>query len=217
MVIRILVADDHSVVRVGLRSILESVADFEIVGEAGDGPETLRLAEQLAPDVILLDISMPKSSGFDTAREIASRWPDTATVILTVHEDEALLHEALEAGSSGYVVKRAEPEEIIQAVRAAHRGDLYVHPAMTRLLLEHPPKGARDSQQVEELTPREVDVLRLLAKGNTNRQAARLLGLSIRTIENHRANLMGKLGVISRVELVSYANTHGLSEGRSER
>lgn len=216
MAIRILIADDHAVVRHGLRTILEAVSDFEVVGEAGDGHEALRLVRELTPDVALLDISMPNGSGLDTVREIESRHPQVATVILTVHEDEALLHEALEAGSAGYVVKRAEPEEIIQAVRAAQRGDLYVHPTMTRLLLEHPAKR-RDPLQVEALTPREIDVLRLLAKGNTNRQVARLLGLSIRTIENHRANLMGKLGVVSRVDLVSYANAHGLSSDRVER
>jgi DNA-binding NarL/FixJ family response regulator len=132
-------------------------------------------------------------------------------LFLTMHEDEGMLHEALRAGASGYVIKRAEESEILQAIHAATRGDIYVHPAMTRALLQQPVATEhRRGAPADPLTRRELDVLRLLAKGNTNRQIAGLLGLSMRTVENHRANLMGKLGLVSRVELVNYAEEHNL-------
>lgn len=211
MTTRILIADDHAVVRSGLRALLRAVPDLEIVAEAGDGLETLRLAETEQPDVVLLDISMPPDDGIHTARELKRRHPDLVVLFLTMHEDEDLLHEALRAGASGYIIKRAEESEIVQAIRAASRGDIYVHPAMTRALLHQPVATEhRRGTPATALTRREVDVARLLAKGNTNRQIAELLGISIRTVESHRANLMGKLGLSSRVELVSYAEEHDL-------
>ncbi|MEP7009573.1 MAG: response regulator transcription factor [Acidobacteriota bacterium] len=211
MPIRILIADDHAVVRSGLRALLCAAHDLEVVGEAENGEETLRLAEELRPDTILLDLTMPPENGIKTAARLKERHPEIIILILTMHEDESLLHEALRAGAAGYLIKRAEEAEILQAIRATNQGDIYVHPAMTRALLhqtvttEHR-RGASPSP----LTRREVDVLRLLAKGNTNRQIAGLLGLSMRTVENHRANLMGKLGLVSRVELVNYAEEHQL-------
>ena len=211
MPVRILIADDHVVVRSGLRSILEANPDLEVVGEADDGVETLRLAETLRPDLVLLDITMPPENGIKTALRLKEQHPDVAVVFLTMHEEEELLHEALRAGAAGYVIKRAEESEIIRAIHAAVRGDIYVHPAMTRALLRKPvTTEQRRGSSAFTLTPRELDVLRLLAKGNTNRQIADLLGLSVRTVENHRANLMGKLGLVSRVELVSYAEEHDL-------
>ena len=208
---RILIADDHAVVRSGVRALLDADPEIEIVGEASDGAETLRLVATLHPDLVLLDISMPPDSGIETARRLKEADPRLVVLFLTMHEDEALLHEALRAGAAGYVIKRAEESEIRQAIHAALRGDIYVHPAMTRALL-HQPAAAdqRRGPSIEPLTPRELDVLRLLVKGNTNRQIAGLLGLSMRTVENHRANLMGKLGFSSRVELVNYAEEHRL-------
>lgn len=211
MPIRILIADDHSVVRSGLRALLQTVPDFEIVGEAQDGTETLYLAGTLHPDMVLLDITMPPENGIKTARRLKEEHPEVIVLILTMHEDEGLLHEALRAGAAGYVIKRAEESEIIQAIRASHRGDVYVHPAMTRALMQ--PSATpepRRSSPVDALTRREIDVLRLLAKGNTNRQIGELLGLSVRTVENHRANLMAKLDLESRVELVNYAEENNL-------
>lgn len=211
MTIRILIADDHAVVRSGLRALLRADPDLEIVAEAGDGLETLRLAEAEQPDLVLLDISMPPDDGIHTARELKRRHPDLVVLFLTMHEDEDLLHAALRAGASGYIIKRAEESEIIQAIRAASQGDIYVHPAMTRALLHQPvTTERRRGTPATALTRREVDVARLLAKGNTNRQIADLLGISIRTVESHRANLMGKLGLSSRVDLVSYAEEHDL-------
>jgi len=211
MPVRILIADDHAVVRSGLRALLSSHTELEFVGEAGDGIETMRLAETLQPDMILIDITMPPDNGIETAKRLKEKHPKINILFLTMHEDETLLHEALRAGASGYVIKRAEESEIIQAIHAAMRGDIYVHPAMTRALFDQPVATEhRRGSSVEELTPREVDVLRLLVRGNTNRQIGELLDLSVRTVENHRANLMGKLGLSSRVELVNYAEAQDM-------
>lgn len=211
MPIRILIADDHSVVRAGIRCLLASDPDLEIVGEAEDGTQTLELAASLEPDLVLLDISMPPESGIRTSQKLKDQNPRTIVLFLTMHEDESLLHAALRSGAAGYIIKRAEESEILQAIHIAIRGDIYVHPSMTRALLHQPVASEqRRSVLVEALTPREVDVLRLLAKGNTNKQIAGLLSLSVRTVENHRANLMGKLGFSSRVELMNYAEEHQL-------
>lgn len=212
MPIRILIADDHAVVRSGLRTLLSTAEGIEVVGEAETGVEAMRLVETLQPTMVLLDISMPPESGVKTAQQLKEKYPALIVLFLTMHEDETLLHEALRAGAAGYLIKRADESEILQAIHAASRGDLYVHPSMTRALL-HPsatPAADRRASATDTLTPREVDVLRLLVRGNTNRQIAGLLGLSIRTVENHRANLMGKLGLSSRVELMNYAEDHGL-------
>jgi two-component system response regulator NreC len=209
--IRILIADDHVLVRSGLRALLRAEPDLEVVGEAGDGSETLRLAADLSPDLVLLDVSMPGESGIATARRLREAHPELAVLFLTMHEDEGMLQEALHAGAAGYVIKRAEAPELLQAIHAAFRGDVYVHPAMTRGLLRQPVATRRRRGSPEpELTPRELDVLRLLVRGNTNRQVADQLGLSTRTVESHRANLQGKLGLTSRVELVEYAEEHDL-------
>ncbi len=211
MPIRILIADDHAVVRSGLRALLQEDPDLEVVGEASDGTVALQLVETLQPDVVLLDITMPPDDGIKTAQRMKEQHPDVFVLFLTMHEDESLMHEALRVGASGYVIKRAEESEIIQAIHAANRGDIYVHPAMTRALLQQTVTTEhRRSAQPEQLTPREIDVLRLLVRGNTNRQIAELLGLSVRTVENHRANLMGKLGLVSRVELVDFAEENKL-------
>lgn len=211
MSIRILIADDHAVVRSGLRSLLSGDADLDVIGEATDGTEVMQLAGRLQPDLILLDITMPHESGIRIAKRLKEEHPGIKVLFLTMHEEEGLLHEALRTGASGYVIKRAEESEILRAIHAASRGDIYVHPAMTRALLQQPVTTEhRRSAPANPLTRREIDVLRLLAKGNTNRQIALHLALSMRTVENHRANLMGKLGVASRVELVNYAEEHDL-------
>ncbi len=213
MTIHILIADDHSVIRAGLRTILSAEADFAIVGEAADGNEALRLAHELRPEVVLTDISMPGpvGGGLAVVRRLKETFPAMHLLVLTVHEDESILHEAIQAGASGYVVKRAADAELVSAIRAVCRGDLYIHPAMTRALLKstaRPP--ARSPAMVEALTAREIDVLRLLAKGYTNRQIADALGLSVRTVEGYRAALMKKLDLHSRVDLTSFAEEHGL-------
>jgi len=206
MPIRILIADDHGVLRAGLRALLNSEEDLNVVDEAGDGDNALLLAAKLRPDVVLLDFSMPGPGGVEVTRRLHETLPEARVLILTVHEDDNLLREALQAGASGYIIKRAVESELINAIRAVARGELYVHPAMTRALLNptlpQPPAKRRDP---ESLSPREIEVLRLIVKGYTNSQIATEFGLSVRTVESHRANLMGKLGLQNRVELVRWA------------
>jgi two-component system, NarL family, response regulator NreC len=209
--IRVLIADDHAVIRTGLRALLKSDPELVVVGEAGNGRETYRLVEELVPDVVLLDIGMPGEDGIQVAKRLKGAFPQVRVLFLTMHEDEALLREALQAGAAGYIIKRAEEGEILDAIHAASRGDLYVHPAMTRALVKPPASEDKSYPPNEEaLTPRDLSVLRLLTRGYTNSQIAEALGLSVRTVEGHRANLMAKVGASSRVELVIYAEEHGL-------
>lgn len=209
MAVRILIVDDHGVLRAGLRALLSAEFDLEVVGEAVHGLEALDIAVKFNPDVILLDLSMPGPSGIEVARELRQKLPKVQILVLTVHEDETLLQEAIRAGASGYILKRAVESELIDAIRAVSRGEVYVHPAMTRALLNTlAPAPTAQGASAEPLTPREIEVLRLIAQGHTNRQMADLLNISIRTVESHRSNLMNKLSLRSRVELVRYAKEH---------
>jgi len=213
MSIRILIADDHGVLRAGLRALLNAEPGLEVVGEAADGLTALQLAAELRPDVALMDLSMPGLDGIQVTRQLKETLPGTRVLILTVHEDESLLREAIQAGASGYIIKRAVESELINAIHAVSSGDLYVHPALTRALLRDlSPALASDQAPTESLTPREIDVLRLIAQGYTNRQVAEKLHVSVRTVESHRANLTSKLDIASRAELVRYAREHGLLE-----
>ncbi len=211
--IRILLADDHGVLRAGLRALLDAEPDLQVVGEATDGQETLHLADELRPDVVLLDISMPGPGGIEVTRQLEQSLPGVRVLILTAHEDQGLLREVVQAGAAGYIIKRAIKSELINAIHAVWRGDLYVHPVMTRALLnDSPPSSPVDESQsrTEPLTPREIQVLRLIAQGHTNHQAAEVLCISVRTAESHRANIMGKLNLRGRVALVRYARERGL-------
>jgi two-component system response regulator NreC len=213
MTIRILIADDHGVLRAGLRALLSAESELEVIEEATNGDEALKLAKELQPDIVLMDISMPGATGIDVTRRLKQIMPDVRILILTVHEDEGLLQEAIQAGASGYIVKRAVESELIDAIRAVWRGDLYVHPTMTRALfkdISSPALTKTKDAPVETLTPREIDVLQLIAQGYTNRQMADMLSISVRTVESHRSNLMGKLNMHSRVELVRYARENDL-------
>jgi two-component system, NarL family, response regulator NreC len=213
MPIQILIADDHGVLRAGLRTLLNAEPNLEVVGEASDGDTVLRLANELRPDIVLLDISMPGPGGIEVTRQLKASLPELRVLILTAHEDESMLREAVQAGAAGYIIKRAVESELINAILSVSRGDLYVHPAMTRALLKETSLfPSMPEPSVESLTPREIEVLRLIAKGYTNGQIAKELSLSVRTVESHRANLMGKLELRSRVELVRYAMEHGLFE-----
>lgn len=209
--IRILIADDHGVLRAGLHALLDAEPDLQVVGEATNSQETLGLIDTLRPDVILLDISMPGLGGIEITRKIKATGSEAHVLILTVHEDEGLLRASLQAGAAGYVPKRAVEAELINAIHAVQRGDLYVHPAMTRYLVKDlSPLSLPSDEEIEPLTDRDIEVLRLIAQGHTNRQIADILSIGVRTVETHRANIMSKLGVRGRAELVRYAMDHGL-------
>jgi two-component system, NarL family, response regulator NreC len=213
MPVRIVLADDHGILRSGLRLLLQTEPTFEVIGEASSGEEAVRVALATRPDVVLLDVSMPGIGGLEAAKILKEKLPRVRVLVLTVHEDGALVREAIGAGASGYVVKRAVESELINAVRAVARGELYVHSAVARALLPAS-DGDRASRRndPDALTRRESTIATLLARGYTNRQIAEELGLSVRTAETHRANIMEKLGLKSRVELVRWAVRQRLVE-----
>jgi DNA-binding NarL/FixJ family response regulator len=215
MSIRILIADDHGLIRAGLRALLEDVPDMQVVGEAVDGQAALRLTAELQPDVVLMDISMPGLNGIEATRRLREISPQARVLALTVHEDEGMLREMIRAGAYGYIIKRAIESELINAIRVISQGHMYVDPTMTRALFKDlSPHAASPQAATEALTPREVDVLRLLARGYTNRQIAQELNISPRTVEGHRSSLVSKLGFGGRVELMNYAEEHGLLDPR---
>lgn len=212
MTIKVLIVDDHAIVRAGLRALLSGEPDMQLVGEATNGEEAIQLAHMANPDVIVLDLSMPGLDGIQVTRRLKGERPGVRILILTVHEDEALLREAMRAGASGYIIKHAAENELISAIHSVLEDDIYVHPKMIRALLVEPKRQKPPaSSPVEILTPRETEILLMIVQGYTNRQIAEELSLSIRTVEGHRSNLTGKLGLHSRVELVRYAREHGLS------
>jgi two-component system response regulator NreC len=186
---------------------------MELVGEANGGYETIDLVEKTQPDVLVLDLSMPDLDGIAVTKQIKPQFPKVHILILTIHEDQALLREAIKAGAAGYILKHAAEAELIAAIQCILRGDLYVDPAMVRLLLQEPAAPPTMApQSTEALTPREIEVLKLIVQGYTNRQIGEELKISFRTAESHRASLSEKLGMHSRVELVRYAREHGLIE-----
>ena len=208
---RVLIVDDHAIVRAGLRALLLEEETFELVGEALGGYEAIEMVEKIKPDVLILDLSMPDLDGISVTRQLKPQFPDLKILILTLHEDEALLKEALKAGASGYILKRAAEAELISAIHVIIRGDLYVDPSMLRGLIEESQKPQVELDPLmESLTSREMEILKLLVEGYTNRQVGQELNISIRTVEGHRANISDKLGLRSRVELVRYARQHGL-------
>lgn len=211
--IRLLLVDDHEVVRRGLRMLLEDEADLNIVGEADTGAQALEMVETLKPDVVIMDITLPDISGIDATRRIKASHPEVAVVALTIHEDQQYFFEMLQVGASGYVPKRAAPDDLISAIRATHRGEMYIYPSLAKLLVgdflaRSGEAGARET--INGLTPREGEVLSHLAEGRTNDEIANILGISVHTVARHRENLMGKLGLHSRSELVKYAIRKGL-------
>jgi two-component system, NarL family, response regulator NreC len=211
MAIKVLIADDHAIVRAGLRTLITSESDLVLLGEATGGLEAIDKVSELSPDVLVLDVSMPDIDGIEVIRALKDKGSECAILVLTVHEDEALLREAIRLGAAGYIIKHAAESELISAIRSVFRGDLYVHPKMIRSLLHAENKlPQRDSTGVETLTAREKEVLKLIVQGYTNKQVADELSISIRTVEGHRANLTDKLGIRSRVDLLRYARDHQL-------
>jgi two-component system response regulator NreC len=212
MAIKVFIADDHAVLRSGLRALLEREKEIEVTGEAESGLETLRGLEETSVDVLLLDISMPGLPGPRTAQELLRRHPTLSIVVLTMHEDEYYLQEMLRIGVRGYVLKKSPGAELIQAIRAAYRGDIYIDPSIAGLVVS-PYVGknsTKDPGRLGILTPREQEVCRLLAYGYTNAEVAEKLFISDRTVETHRTNIMGKLGLKSRAELVRFSLDNGL-------
>ncbi len=211
--IRVLIADDHAIVRSGLRALMNSEPEMQLVGEASGGYEAIHLVEELQPDVLVLDLNMPDLDGIAVTSKLKPSFPNLHILILTVYEDEALLREAIRAGAEGYVLKRATESELIAAIQTVLRGDLYVDPKLVRALLGEKPQPVQATPPNHEpLSPREKEVLSLIVQGYTNRQIGEILNISVRTVEGHRANLLAKLGLRSRVELVRYAREHGLIE-----
>lgn len=213
--IKLMLADDHLVVRSGLRMLLESKPDMEIVGEAESGREAVEKVKVLHPDVILMDIQMPDMNGIDATERIKTVSPQTAVLALTMHEDDHYFFEMLHAGASGYVPKRAAPDELINAIRTVSEGQVFLYPSLASRLVQDYLKRAEagDYPMVQDdLTPRELEVLTLIAGGMTNAQIAEELVISVKTVDRHRENIMRKLNMHSRIDLVKYALKMGLIE-----
>lgn len=216
MTTRILLADDHSVLRSGLRLLLESQPDLRVVGEAATGLETLNLAEQAQPDLILLDLSMPQLGGLDALPALKQVAPSAKILILTMHDDAQYLRKAIQSGASGYILKKAADVELLSAIRAVLRGEMYVHPSMTKSLLETLLPNSGDTTEKNSwdlLSEREQEVLELVALGHTSAEIAAKLSLSAKTVETYRARGMEKLGLRTRAALVRYALRNGLISG----
>jgi len=208
---RILLADDHAVLRSGLRMLLNAQPDFVVVGEAGDGREALSLAKELQPDLLLLDLSMPDLSGMDALPMLRKSAPAARILILTMHDDAGYLRQALRNGAAGYVLKKAADQELIAAVRAVLRGETYVHSSLTKTLVEDwLPREPAAVDPWDELSDREQEVLTLVALGHTSAEVAERLCLSVKTVETYRARGMEKLGLRSRAALVRFAIAHRL-------
>jgi DNA-binding NarL/FixJ family response regulator len=207
--VRVLIADDHGIVRSGLKLLLARQPDMEVVAEAEDGVDALEKVLAERPDVAILDVAMPRMTGLQATHEIKSQAPQTQVLILSMHDDERYLFEALRAGASGYVLKRAADQDLVDAVRAADRGEPFLTPsAQEALIRDFIARGEEPS----ELTPREQEIVKLIAEAHTNKEIAEILHLSEKTVESHRANVLQKLGMRDRVELVRYAIRRGLVE-----
>jgi DNA-binding NarL/FixJ family response regulator len=211
LVTRILIADDFPVVRSGLRRLLDAKPDLEVVAEAADGHEAVEIALKEDIHLAILDVSMPRMTGIQAAAELHKRKPEIRVLMLSMHDSEQFLFESLKAGASGYVLKSGADTDIVDAVRAAMRGDSYLYPsAVTTLVRDYVERGGRGEEQFDVLTPRELEVLKLIAEAHTSKEIAELLFISIKTVERHRQNILDKLGMRDRVELTRYAIRRGL-------
>lgn len=211
--VRLLLVDDHEVVRTGLRMLLENQPNFKIVGEASTGMQAIELANSLLPDVVIMDITLPDISGIEATRRLRQSHPDLPVVALTIHEDEQYFFEMLQAGASAYVPKRAAPEDLLNAIQAVHAGEVYIYPSLAKLLVADFLSRANEGSNkatMDGLTPREQEVLSVLAEGLSNDEIAEKLAISRHTVARHRENLMRKLNLHSRSELVKYAIRKGL-------
>jgi DNA-binding NarL/FixJ family response regulator len=210
---RILLADDHAMVRRGLRMVLDSEPDLHVVAETGDGADAVARALEDDIDLAILDITMPRMTGLQAARELHHRRPELRILILSMHENEQYLYEALKAGASGYVVKKLADRDLVEACRAVMRGEPFLYPAELTAVIRDHLSSALDREQLRDpLTPRETEVIKLVAESYSNRQIAEALVISEKTVERHRANILEKLGMHDRVQLTRYAIRRGLLE-----
>jgi DNA-binding NarL/FixJ family response regulator len=211
---RVLLADDHTLVRRGLRMILEAAPDLEVVAEASDGIEAVDVALRERPDLAILDVAMPRRTGLQAARELARRLPETKLLMLSMHDVDRYFFEALKAGASGYVLKTVADRDLVEACRAVLRGESFLYPPAVRAILRDHLQAAAAGETTREdpLTPRELEVVKLVAEAHSTDQIAELLVISPRTVERHRENILAKLGMSDRVELTRYAIRRGLVE-----
>ena len=207
---RVVIADDHGIVRSGVRMLLERQSDIQVVGEASDGAEARDMVIREKPDLAILDVKMPKLTGLQATREIREQVPDVAVLILSMYDDDRYLFEALKAGASGYVLKAQADADLMAAVRAVEKGEPFLTPAAQRALIKD--VLGEGAERSDDLTPREQEVVKLVAEAHTNKEIAEILHLAEKTVENHRSNAMKKLGMRDRVELVRYAIRKGLIE-----
>lgn len=209
--ISVLIADDHTIVRSGVRLLLEAESDIRVVGEALNGREALELAESLQPDVVLMDISMPEMDGLEATKQLKTRFPHINVLVLTMHRSDDYFFEMLKAGASGYILKGAKTSELINAVRIVQGGEVFIYPSMTQKLVQGYLQLAKWENEGEpSLSPREKEIFRLLAEGYSNKEIAEKLVISPSTVHSHRGNLMDKLGLGNRRELIQYARKRGL-------
>ena len=208
--IRVVVADDHGIVRSGVRMLLDQQEGMRVVAEAEDGVDAVQAVLQHKPEVVVLDVSMPRMTGIQATHEIKQHLPETAVVLLSMHDDQRYFYDALKAGAAGYVLKRAADTQLVGAIRAALRGEPFISPVAEEELIRN---WLEEGGEVgTELTPRELEVVKLIAEAHTNKQIAQVLHLSEKTVESHRGNVLSKLGMRDRVELVRYAIRRGLIE-----
>jgi DNA-binding NarL/FixJ family response regulator len=210
--LHILIADDHGIVRSGIRMLIDRQQGMHVVAEAEDGIQAVELAQATKPDVAILDVSMPRMTGLQAAREIRARVPETSVLLLSMHDDERYFFDAVDVGAAGYVLKRSADTDLIAAIQAVGRGEQFVSPVTERAVIKEWLAGGRDDRLEDPLTPRELDVVKLIAEAHTNKQIAVALHVSEKTVESHRANVLSKLGMRDRVELVRYAIRRGLVE-----
>jgi two-component system response regulator NreC len=211
--VRVLVTDDHAIVRDGICALLALTGDIEAVGEATNGREALEMVRKLAPDVVLMDISMPLMDGLEATRRIHKEFPQTKVIVLTQYEDREYVLPVIEAGASGFVSKTAASSELTSAIRSVYRGDSFLSPSIARLLVEdyrHMAKAGKSQDTSEQLTDREREILKLLAEGHSTHEIARMLVISPKTVERHKTNLMAKLDIHNRLDLFKYALRKGI-------
>lgn len=213
MTIRVLLADDHIMVRQGLKALLDAEPDIQVVGEASDGWETIQQAETLRPDVILMDLTMPRLNGLEATRRLEKSLPEIKILALTMHTNEEYVREVLRAGAAGYILKEAAVSELVQAVRVVAKGESYLCPAASKVLVEDLVRGRQWTGDTlfDTLTPREREVLQLIGEGYTNSEIARRLSISVKTVETHRAQLRRKLNIHDRAGLIRYAIRKGIA------